>query len=72
MLSLENEIYDLYEMCRDDDWSCRMTEDPLDIRELFCATYRLAQACTDALDLSTIINTALEAAQACEPPSPRT
>ena len=36
MLSLENEIYDLYEMCRDDDWSYWMTEDPLDIGELFC------------------------------------
>jgi len=64
MLSLENEIYDLYEMCRDNDWSCWVTEDSLGIGELFCAAYRLAQACTDALDPSTIINTALEAAHA--------
>ena len=64
MPSLENEIYDLYEMCRDNDWSYWVTEDPLGIGELLCAAYRLAQARTDALDTSTIINTALEAAYA--------
>jgi len=62
--SLESEIYDLYEMCMDKDWSCWVTEDPLGIGELLCATYRLARARANTLDTSTIINTALEAAYA--------
>ncbi len=60
--SLRSEIHDLYEMCRDKDWSCWVTEDPLGIGELLCAAYRLARARTDILDPSTIMNTALEAA----------
>ena len=60
--SLESEIYDLYEMCKDKDWSCWATEDPLGIGELLCAAYRLARIHAEGLDTSTIIATALEAA----------
>jgi len=62
--SLESEIYDLYEMCKDNDWSCWVTEDPLGIGELLCVAYRLARAHIDTLDTSTIISAALEAAHA--------
>jgi len=64
MPSLEGEIYDLYEMCRENDWICWVTEDPLGIGELLCATYRLARTHVDFLDTSSIITAALEAAHA--------
>jgi len=61
-LSLESEIHDLYEMCKESDWSDWVTEDPLGIGELLCIAHRLARAHNEVLDVSSIMDAVLEAA----------
>jgi len=59
---LNDEVKDLLEMCRERDWSEWVTDDPLGLGELLCATYRLARLAISGMNkLIDIMNSTLEA-----------
>ncbi|MHC1628115.1 MAG: hypothetical protein ACXQTI_04705 [Candidatus Nezhaarchaeales archaeon] len=70
--SLNTELLDVLEMCKERDWSDWVTDDPLGIGELLCTSYRLAKLTLKGMEkLAPLINPVLEASyvslRACLP-----